>query len=123
MVQTRAALVAENLFLGKQRAMFHERRYDREEISVRAIGSALLRTLNYLIPINECHLRLIVNEFTTHYSRGRPHSALGTGILDPPHAEVPAGPHEQNLPPAYRVASTIVLAGLYHEYRLEKEAA
>jgi len=65
----------------------------------------------------------IVNEFTTHYNRGRPHSALGPGIPEPPQAKAQVGPHRHKLPSGYRVSSTPVLGGLHHEYRLEKEAA
>lgn len=32
---------------------------------------------------------MIVKEFVTHYNRGRPHSALGPGIPEPPRAEAP----------------------------------
>lgn len=89
----------------------------------RVIGTIRRECLDYLIPINEHHLKLIVNEFTAHYNRGRPHSALGPGIPEPPQAEAPAGPHRHELPSGYRVASKAVLAGLHHEYRREKEAA
>lgn len=53
----------------------------------------------------------------------RPHSSLGPGIPEPPQAKVPASVHRHRLPAGYGVKSTTVLGGLYHEYRLEKEAA
>lgn len=92
----------------------------------RLIGTIRRECLDYLIPINERHLRRIVKEFVCHYNRGRPHSALfklmlGPGIPEPPQAKVPA--HRHTLPAGYRVRSTPVLGGLHHEYRLEKEAA
>ncbi len=89
----------------------------------RLIGTIRRECLDFLIPINERHLRRIVGEFVTHYNRGRPHSALGPGIPEPPQTEAPAGPHRHKLPAGYRVESTPVLGGLHHEYRLEKEAA
>jgi putative transposase len=89
----------------------------------RLIGTIRRECLDYLIPVNERHLRLIVKEFACHYNRGRPHSSLGPGIPEPPEARVPAGPHPHKPPAGYRVRSTPVLSGLHHEYRLEKEAA
>jgi putative transposase len=89
----------------------------------RLVGSIRRECLDYLIPINERHLRRIVNEFVCHYNRARPHSSLGPGIPEPPEAKVPAGPHPHKLPTGYRVRSTPVLGGLHHEYGLEKEAA
>jgi transposase InsO family protein len=89
----------------------------------RLIGTIRRECLDYLIPLSERHLRLIVNEFTTHYNRGRSHAALGPGIPEPCQAKAPAGPHRHQLPSGYRVAATPVLGGLHHEYRLEREAA
>jgi putative transposase len=89
----------------------------------RLIGTIRRECLDYLIPINERHLRRIVNEFVCHYNRGRPHSSLGPGTAEPPEAKVPAGPHPHKLPTGHRVRSAPVLGGLHHEYRLGKEAA
>jgi putative transposase len=89
----------------------------------RLVGTIRRECLDFLLPINERHLRRIVAEFTTHYNRGRPHSALGPGIPEPPQDSVPASGHRHKLPAGYRVKSTPVLGGLHHEYSLEKEAA
>jgi putative transposase len=89
----------------------------------RLIGTIRRECLDYLIPINQRHLRLILKELVCHYNRGRPHSALGPGIPEPIQASVPANVQRHKLPPCYRVASKPVLGGLHHEYRLEKEAA
>jgi transposase InsO family protein len=89
----------------------------------RLIGTIRRECLDFLIPLNERHLRRIVAEFVTHYNRGRPHSALGPGIPEPPQASVPVSGHRHKLPEGFRVESTPVLGGLHHEYRLEKEAA
>jgi hypothetical protein len=89
----------------------------------RLIGTIRRECLDYLFPVNERHLRLIVKEFVCHYNRGRPHSSLGPGIPEPPEATVPAGPHPHKLPAGYRVRATPVLGRLPHEYWLEKEVA
>jgi putative transposase len=52
----------------------------------RLIGTIRRECLDFLIPINERHLRRIITEFVLHYNRGRPHSALGPGIPEPPQA-------------------------------------
>ena len=89
----------------------------------RTIGSIRRDCLDWVIPFNERHLKATLTEYVVHFNRGRPHSALGPGIPEPPQAEVPAGRIGHKLPPRTRVKSTCVLGGLHHEYRLEKEAA
>jgi len=89
----------------------------------RAIGTIRRECLDYLIPMNDRHLRRIVREFAAHYNRGRPHTSLGPGFLEPNPARIPASGHPHRLPVGYRVASTQVLGGLHHEYRLEKHVA
>jgi putative transposase len=89
----------------------------------RLVGTFRRECLDFLIPINERHLRRILAEFIRHYNPGRPHSALGPGIPEPSQAKVPAGIQSHRLPAGYRVKSMPVLGGLHHEYNLEKEAA
>jgi putative transposase len=89
----------------------------------RLVGTIRRDCLDFLIPIDERHLRCILKELTVHYNRGRPHSALGPGIPEPNQDSVPASGHRHMLPTGYGVKSTPVLGGLHHEYRLEKEAA
>ena len=89
----------------------------------RLIGTMRRECLDYLIPISQRHLRLVVKEFVTHYNRGRPHSSLGPGIPEPIQAMVPAGPHRHKLPAGFRVTTKPVLGGLHHEYGLEKKVA
>lgn len=86
-------------------------------------GSLRRKCLDFLIPLNERHLRRIVKEWGFHYNRGRPHSSLGPGIPEPSQEAVPASDHRHKLPAGYRVGKTPVLGGLHHEYRLVKEAA
>jgi len=45
----------------------------------RVIGSIRRECLDYLIPLNERHLKRILCEFISSYNRHRPHSALGPG--------------------------------------------
>jgi transposase InsO family protein len=89
----------------------------------RLIGTIRRDCLDWIISFSEGHLKRIVREYLRHYNRGRPHSALGPEIPEPPQAKVPAGPHRHELPEGYRVVSTSTLGGLHHEYRLEREAA
>ena len=86
-------------------------------------GTVRRERLDYLIPINERHLRLILREFMGYYNRGRPHASLGPGIPEPDQASVPATDHRHRLPCGYRVISHSVLGGLHHDYRLEKKVA
>jgi len=86
-------------------------------------GSLRRERLDFLIPINRCHLKMAVKEWGIHYNRGRPHSSLGPGIPEPNQESVPASDHRHKLPAGYRVGKTSVLGGLRHEYRLVKEAA
>ena len=88
----------------------------------RVIGTIRRECLDFLIPINERHLRRIVQEFAIYYNRGRPHSALGLGFPEPNPTPVPAG-HRYELPTEHRITKTSILGGLHHDYRLEKEVA
>jgi putative transposase len=89
----------------------------------RLIGTIRRECLDYLIPLNQRHLRRTLKEFVCHYNRGRPHASLGPGIPEPIQAEVPASGHRHLLPAGHRVRSKPVLGGLHHDYRLEKEVA
>jgi transposase InsO family protein len=89
----------------------------------RLVGTIRRECLDYLIPVNERHLRRILKEFVVYYNRGRPHASLGPGIPEPNQATVPASGHRHRLPAGYRVSSRPVLSGLHHDYRLEKEVA
>jgi putative transposase len=89
----------------------------------RVIGTLRRECLDFIIPINERHLRSTVREFVAYYNRGRPHSSLGPGIPEPIQASAPAGVHRHKLPDGFRITSTSILGGLHHDYRLEKEAA
>jgi putative transposase len=89
----------------------------------RLIGSARRECLDFMIPLNEAHLRQTLKSWIVHYNRGRPHSSLGPAMPDAssPKAECRSKRHE--IPKDCRVASTSILGGLHHEYRLERIAA
>jgi putative transposase len=72
----------------------------------RWIGTVRRECLDFLIPLNDRHLRSLLKEWVTHYNRGRPHASLGPGIPD-----LRAGQQRA------------ILGGLHHEYRLERIAA
>jgi transposase InsO family protein len=63
------------------------------------VGGSLRREcLDFLIPFNARHLRMTVRDWTIHYNRGRPHSALGPGVPEPISERVPPNEHRHRLP-------------------------
>jgi len=88
----------------------------------RLIGTIRRECLDWLIVLNERHLRAVLRKWVAHYNQGRPHTSLGPGIPDEPPDRFaqPNGPH---IPAGHRVIATSILAGLHHEYRLELMAA
>jgi putative transposase len=89
----------------------------------RLIGTARRECLDFLILLNERHLRRILAEWVPHYNRGRPHASLGPGLPDSSGAHFPRIPRGHELPRAYRVVATPILGGLHHEYRVRPVAA
>ena len=72
-------------------------------------GTLRRECLDFLIPLNERHLK--------------PHMSLGPGIPVPlPHSP-PASGSRHLIPAGHVVRSTAILGGLHHEYALEKTAA
>ena len=94
-------------------------------ICERVIGTIRRECLDWMIPISEGHLRSIVKEWTAHYNRARPHSALGPGVPDPPQkpAVIPNSKSRHRLAADVLVLATSVLGGLHHEYSLETAPA
>ena len=92
----------------------------------RLIGTMRRECLDFMIPLDERHLRTILREWVTHYNHALPHRSLGPGVpisTLSPAALTQIDRHRHQLPPGWRVARTSVLGGLHHEYRLERMAA
>lgn len=89
-------------------------------ICERVIGTIRREALDYLIPLNEGHLRRLLKSWVAHYNGARPHMSLGPGVPDPP-AEIPASlqRNRHRLAYALKVVTEPILGGLHHEYRLE----
>ena len=86
-------------------------------------GTLRRECLDFLIPFNERHLRLVLNNWIAHFNHARPHMSLGPGIpaaLRPP-AEQTADRHR--IAAGHMVRRAAVLGGLHHEYWLEEIAA
>ena len=89
-------------------------------ICERVIGTARRECLDWLIPLSEAHLRAILKCWVTHYNGGRPQSALGPGVPNPPeeHAVMLAPETRHRLAADVLVLVKSVLGGLHHEYSL-----
>ena len=87
-------------------------------ICERLIGTIRRECLDWMIPMSEAHLRSILREWTAHYNRGRPHSALGPGVPDPPResARLPNSESRHRLVAGVLVLAKSVLGGMHHEY-------
>jgi len=86
----------------------------------RVIGTIRRECLDWLIPISQRHLRSILKEWVEHYNRGRPHSALGPGVPDPPLdlTAIPKATSRHRLAANTLLLTKSVLGGLHHEYSL-----
>ena len=89
----------------------------------RLIGSVRRECLDFIIPFNDAHIRQTLKSWTAHYNRARPHSSLGPGMPDANSAKAELQIKRHCIPQDYRIASTSILGGLHHEYKLEKIAA
>ena len=89
-------------------------------ICERVIGTARRECLDWLIPVSDAHLRAILRCWVTHYNGGRPHSALGPGVPDPPekHETIPTPEPGHRLATGALVLAKSILGGLHHEYSL-----
>ena len=87
----------------------------------RSIGMARRECLDWMIPLNERHLRSILAEWMSHYNGERPHSALGPGLPNDPTQQTALTGHR--IPVTHRIAAGARLGGLHHHYLLEPIAA
>jgi hypothetical protein len=88
-----------------------------------SIGTMRRECLDWLIPLNERHLRWILRAWVTHYNRGRPHASLGPGIPTGHGRRFGLYSAPITSPLDVHVVATPILNGLHHEYRLVREAA
>ena len=89
----------------------------------RLIGTVRRECLDFLIPLNDGHLRSLLKEWVTHYNRGRPHASLGPGIPDLRAGQQRAKLCGHHVPMDQQVVTKTILGGLHHEYSLERRAA
>ena len=89
----------------------------------RLIGTIRCECLDFVIPLNERHVRSVLTEWVGHYNRGRPHASPGPGIPDAAGDCLAASYCGHRIPVGQRVVARRVLGGLHHEYRLEPMAA
>ena len=91
-----------------------------DAIGERVLGTIRRECLDWLSPLSESHLRLILRSWVGHYNHGRPHMALGPGVLDPPSEVVPsATPRSRHrIGEHVRVHARSVLGGLHYGYPL-----
>jgi transposase InsO family protein len=87
-------------------------------ICERVIETIRRECLDWIIPLSEAHLRATLVEWLNHYNQGRPHSALGPGVPDPPKslAVFPKSKSRHRLAAGVFVRVKSVLRGLHHEY-------
>ena len=75
-------------------------------------GTLRRECLDFLIPLNQRHLKLTLKSWVTHFNHGRPHMSLGPGIPVPlPHSP-PANGSRHSIPAGHVIRSTAVLGGL-----------
>ena len=95
----------------------------------RLVGTIRRECLDFMIPLNESHLRRMLREWVRHYNEGRPHRSLGPGIpadarnnkeRDVERSKTRSR-HALAMPCAVRAKP--ILGGLHHEYSLEEKAA
>jgi transposase InsO family protein len=89
----------------------------------RLIGTARRECLDFMIPVDEVHIRQILKTWITHYNQARPHSSLGPGMPEPGYIKAKLQTKRHSIPKDQVVVATSILGGLHHEYKLETTAA
>jgi Integrase core domain len=84
----------------------------------RLVGTVRRECLDFMIPLNERHLRMTLRSWVTHYNKGRPHSSLGPGIPETALGGRLRRPriHGHRLPRDCEIRARDILGGLHHEY-------
>jgi putative transposase len=86
-------------------------------------GTLRRECLDFLIPFNERHLRLVLKTWIAHFNHARPHMSLGPGIPAPSRPPAQESTHRHRIAAGHTVERAAVLGGLHHEDRLEEIAA
>jgi transposase InsO family protein len=86
-------------------------------------GTLRRECLDFLIPFNERHLKLVVKTWITHFNQARPHMSLGPGIPEASRSPAQQSAHRHCIPAGHTVRRSAVLGGLHHEYWLDEIAA
>jgi putative transposase len=86
-------------------------------------GTLRRECLDFLIPFNERHLKLVVKTWITHFNQARPHMSLGPGIPEASRSPAQESAHRHCIPAGHTVRRSAVLGGLHHEYWLDEIAA
>ena len=87
----------------------------------RLIGTVRRECLDFVIPLNERHLRGTLRSYAAHYNKGRPHSSLGPGIPEQtPSKSLVLRRQRHRLPRDCQIRVEDILGGLHHEYWLEE---
>jgi putative transposase len=89
----------------------------------RLIGTLRRECLDWIIPLTERHLKIVLRSWMAHYNRGRPHSALGPGVPEALSAVPRLQRHRHRFDRPVSVVARSVLNGLHHEYRAIARAA
>jgi hypothetical protein len=89
----------------------------------RSGGTLRRECLDFLIPLNERHLKVSLKSWVAHFNHGRQHMSLGPAIPVLLHPSLPKSIHRHDIPVGHVIRSTPILGGLHHEYCLEKVAA
>jgi len=90
----------------------------------RLVGTVRRECLDFMIPLNEQHLRRLLQEWVRHYNSGRPHRSLGPGIPDRGRARrLRKNGCLATVASSGKVVARPVLGGLHHEYDWAQVAA
>ena len=85
----------------------------------RLIGTLRRECLDFMLPVTEDHLRVLLHQWVQYYNIDRPHMSLGPGIPQPPASlPTPLHEHRHRLPASLRVVVRPMLGGLHHAYEL-----
>jgi hypothetical protein len=109
------ALLAENLLLRRQLALYIERGAQPHRVD-----AATRISLALLARLFDWRSRWWSRKWVAHYNGGRPHSALGLGVPGPPAGSARTSKAEPRCrwTPGALVRAKSVLGGLHHEYSL-----